>query len=66
MWGTRGLLPSERYCDRFIPTHVGNAIGGGINGGVGAVHPHACGERINQQTISDASTRFIPTHVGNA
>ncbi len=44
MWGTQEAALAVVDPHRFIPTHVGNTVGGGDEGCVHSVHPHACGE----------------------
>ena len=44
-WGTQGPAQLVAGRVRFIPTHVGNAQGATVARQVGAVHPHARGER---------------------
>ena len=59
------MRASCRDCGRFIPTHVGN---GSISEALlkcATVHPHACGERLEEKGAQTGLVRFIPTHVGN-
>jgi len=46
MWGTRPANGSIGSSFRFIPTHVGNTRHKERFGGLGGVHPHACGEHF--------------------
>ncbi len=46
MWGTPLRDAQLGREVRFIPTHVGNAIGILASDASIAVHPHACGERV--------------------
>ena len=46
MWGTRVHHPGSALCPRFIPTHVGNTYSSIVRGSMSAVHPHACGEHL--------------------
>ncbi len=44
MWGTQHQKSTSAHGNRFIPTHVGNTMGGSQPRPTPAVHPHACGE----------------------
>ena len=48
MWGTAVKIRSRKVCIRFIPTHVGNGLRRRVVMTPIAVHPHACGERVDQ------------------
>ena len=45
IWGTGNGQLLEQQFDRFIPTHMGNGCAHNDNATIGAVHPHAYGER---------------------
>ncbi len=65
MWGTFPMEMPVLIAVRFIPTHVGNVLWNCTTTPLGAVHPHACGERADLVVRVDVVLRFIPTHVGN-
>ncbi len=46
-WGTQFARPGHRVQCRFIPTHVGNALGNRGRSRLHPVHPHARGERTS-------------------
>jgi hypothetical protein len=66
VWGTPADIASCLLRHRFIPTGVGNARNKRENGGIEAVHPHGCGERVKGDCERSTALRFIPTGVGNA
>ena len=65
MWGTVACLRWHGPHARFIPTHVGNGFSMLSPARNAAVHPHACGERLQLPVYRQPGPRFIPTHVGN-
>ncbi len=48
MWGTRFPGHRGRRPRRFIPTHVGNTRRSSISCARATVHPHACGEHLQE------------------
>ncbi len=50
LWGTRFEHAGQAAAQRSIPTPVGNAQTFSRTSGLSAVHPHACGERVNGVT----------------
>ena len=52
MWGTDEPVTVLIQPDRFIPTHVGNGPGRLRAERREAVHPHACGERLDAVRFS--------------
>ncbi len=46
------------------PRMWGKRFAGTFPAGSGPVHPHACGENVNNAGLSICKIRFIPTHVG--
>ena len=65
-WGTPDVSRATFPRFRFIPTPVGNAPRCRWRRGLGAVHPHARGERLESGVQVGVDGRFIPTPVGNA
>ncbi len=67
MWGTQDHHQYVRAQDRFIPTHVGNAVINHAATPNTSVHPHACGERFyrlaNAFKCGGSSPRMWGTHV---
>ncbi len=65
MWGTLLSTAQCRSLLRFIPTHVGNTVYGGVPSAASAVHPHACGEHpfqvVNSYRIFGSSPRMWGT-----
>ena len=47
MWGTHRRVNQRHHVGRFIPTHVGNASRSRPGCRRRPVHPHACGERLD-------------------
>ena len=49
LWGTDLVRAGGWRRSRFIPTPVGNGARNHVTGQPGAVHPHACGERLKSR-----------------
>ena len=49
LWGIRGLLYQGLIINRFIPTPVGNTNPCPRGPLLPTVHPHACGEYMNER-----------------
>ncbi len=49
LWGTLSWSGDRQRRDRFIPTPVGNIGEGADIGRHTTVHPHACGEHVNEK-----------------
>ena len=69
VWGKLESGIWESVLDRFIPTRVGKAENMSCFFHVKPVHPHACGESINHQTLREMSPGSSPRvwgklHVG--
>ncbi len=66
-WGTLCVSETAQYDRRFIPTHVGNADRTHVPTSLGAVHPHARGERGSDTCSnvpgSGSSPRTWGTHI---
>ncbi len=60
MWGTLIAIESENIKERFIPTHVGNALIASFACEPDAVHPHACGERAGNRNRKYSSCGSSP------
>ena len=59
LWGTRSGIRSGIRSGRFIPTPVGNTIGGQHRYTLRPVHPHACGEHVcnrGPRVLTDGSS----------
>ena len=65
LWGTSVCARGGGRRKWFIPTPVGNIARPFRWPRSPAVHPHACGEHLSQNSRSDEGRRFIPTPVGN-
>ena len=51
VWGTPRYHHTTPTPSRFIPTGVGNTVGGAVVIGNKAVHPHGCGEHTNHNRL---------------
>ena len=60
LWGTRWPAKKSLTLSRFIPTLVGNAKTLCMSRSIGAVHPHACGERAFVFAIETAMRGSSP------
>ncbi len=66
VWGARASRVERAGVYRFIPTCVGSAICKRIQTANATVHPHVCGERLENLHVVRHIFWFIPTCVGSA